>query len=61
MDDKIIQNAFQEIRDFFKLPEEEKKAVHFHKSSFFRGYEDYLLQGTRVAVKEVNCVVFQLP
>ena len=40
MDDKIIQNAFQEIRDFFKLPEEEKKAVHFHKSSLFRGYED---------------------
>ena len=39
MADKIIQNAFQEIRDSFKLLEEDK-AVHFHKSSLFRGYED---------------------
>lgn len=39
IDGNVMKDAFQNIQQFFALPDEKKMEVHFHKSPFFRGYE----------------------
>ncbi|KIV79653.1 hypothetical protein PV11_07201 [Exophiala sideris] len=36
----IMEGAMQATKEFFDLPDERKQAVNFHRSAFFRGYED---------------------